>query len=85
MSATFADVMTSMFMHRDADIFSFSSHIWLFFMVFVQNLELGLCPFSRLKIHENAIEHTFINFSGSTRLYEKGTPLDSSLSSFQTL
>ena len=35
--------------------------------------------------HKNVIEHSFITFSGSTRLYEKGTPLESSLSSFQTL
>jgi hypothetical protein len=86
MSATFADVMTSTFIHRDTDIFSLFHRMFeLFFMVFAQNLELGLYPFSRSKIHENAIKHTFITFFGSTRLYEKGTPLESSLSSFQTL
>jgi hypothetical protein len=46
----------------------------LFFMVFAKNLELGLCPLSCSKIHENVIEHTFITFLGLTRLYEKGTP-----------
>jgi hypothetical protein len=40
--------------------------------------------YSRKK-HENMIEHSFITFSGSTRLYKKGTPLEFSLSSFQTL
>jgi hypothetical protein len=37
------------------------------------------------KKHKNAIEHRFISFSGSLWLYEKGTPLELSLSSFQTL
>jgi hypothetical protein len=35
--------------------------------------------------HKNVIEHRFISFSGSLWLYEKGTPLELSLSSFQTL
>jgi hypothetical protein len=56
MSVTFADVTTSTFIHRDTNIFSLFHHMFeLFFMVFAQNLELGLCPFSRSKIHENAI------------------------------
>ena len=35
--------------------------------------------------HKNVIERHFITFSGSLWLYEKGTPLEFSLSSFQTL
>jgi hypothetical protein len=35
--------------------------------------------------HKNVIEHCFITFLGSLWLYEKGTPLEFSLSSFQTL
>jgi hypothetical protein len=35
--------------------------------------------------HKNVIEHSFITFLGSPRLYEKGTPLEFSLSSFQIL
>ena len=35
--------------------------------------------------YKNVIEHSFITFSRSPWLYEKGTPLDFSLSSFQTL
>jgi hypothetical protein len=34
LSATFADVTTSMFMHRDADIFSSSSHVLIVFYGF---------------------------------------------------
>jgi hypothetical protein len=37
----------------------------IIFYGFLQNLELGLCSFSRSKIHENVIEHTFITFLGS--------------------
>jgi hypothetical protein len=35
--------------------------------------------------HKNVIERCFITFSGLLWLYEKGTPLEFSLSSFQTL
>jgi hypothetical protein len=35
--------------------------------------------------HKNVIERRFITFLGSLWLYEKGTPLEFSLSSFQTL
>ena len=35
--------------------------------------------------HENEIERRFISFPGSLWLHEKGTPLDLTLSSFQTL
>jgi hypothetical protein len=35
--------------------------------------------------HKNVIERCFITFSGSLWLHEKGTPLELSLSSFQTL
>jgi hypothetical protein len=72
MSASFAGITISMFIHKDTDIFSlFIACLSCFLGFFTQNLELGLCPFSRSKIHENVIEHTFITFLGSTRLYEK--------------
>jgi hypothetical protein len=35
--------------------------------------------------HKNVIERCFISFPGSLWLHEKGTPLELSLSSFQTL
>jgi hypothetical protein len=35
--------------------------------------------------YKNVIEHCFISFPGSLWLHEKGTPLELSLSSFQTL
>ena len=35
--------------------------------------------------YKNVIERRFITFSGSLWLYEKGTPLEFSLISFQTL
>jgi hypothetical protein len=75
MSATFCR-------HNDFDVYTQGYGFFLFFIAclscflwfFGQNLELGLCPFSHSKIHENVIECTFITFSGSTRLYERGTP-----------
>jgi hypothetical protein len=47
-----------------------------------------LAPFVRscaCEKYKNVIEHCFISFPGSLWLHEKGTPLDFSLSSFQTL
>jgi hypothetical protein len=35
--------------------------------------------------YKNVIEHCFISFPGSLWLHEKGTPLELTLSSFQTL
>jgi hypothetical protein len=78
-------VMILTFQCRVMDIF-FRYGVFLFFLWFLNKTSSVIFVRScTRKKHENVVKHTFITFSGSTRLYEKGTPLESSLSSFQTL
>jgi hypothetical protein len=56
------------------------------FLWFLHKTSSGfLSVLALVKKHKNVIERRFITFLGSLWLYEKGTPLEFSLSSFQTL
>jgi hypothetical protein len=86
LSVFLAGAMILIIQYRVMDIFFFVMACFYCFLWFLHKTSSVVFVRScARKKHENVVEHTFITFLGSTRLYEKGTPLESSLSSFQTL